>query len=586
VFFLVPRLGEDGNWLDALGARTTRSVNLELTSNCNLRCTYCPVSQPDYAGKDMGPELVDRMFAELRTRKVEMVCLNGHGETTMLPGWQQKVGGFVEHFPVSMTTNLSKVYSEDELLTLARFKSINVSLDTADARALRQVRRSVDLDRIIANIALIRERAARIGAPGPNLHIFCTVHDQNALHVEELARLAVSLKAHAVQFTRLVKYRDVEGATNVHPVSTMSEADRHKAREAIDGARALLEENGISVTFWGNALETIRSEELSAAAGNGIGNGDANGHADGHQPGGGNLNAPPSTHEEEEEADLSKACLDPWVFTQIQADGSVFPCCAHSPVGTVGGDHTLGSVLNNDTVRHVRRGLLLGRLDPECATCTTRKPVERSELRRTYVRNALVGIEAPIDSAAVATLKRIYCGAAAQGPLSRVGYALMRRAVPRPLLNGLILRAGRSLPPELEDHITFENVQAGHFGIGDRLYLHPNDVGRPPATARFRRVPLTGCQLVDLDVYIDHEMGAAVQFDLAILDSPTQKVLHEDSRVVAGSQRKRHWLSRTKPIEGLVDVVFRARMAEGAGSNRYAWAYIGYPMFVGAEAES
>jgi molybdenum cofactor biosynthesis enzyme MoaA len=582
VFFLVPRLGEDGNWLDALGARTTRSVNLELTSNCNLRCTYCPVSQPDYAGKDMGPELVDRMFAELETRKVEMVCLNGHGETTMLPGWQQKVGDFVDHFPVSMTTNLSKVYSEEELLTLARFKSINVSLDTADARLLKQVRRSVDLDRIVSNIALIRERAARIGARGPNLHLFCTVYDQNALKVEEFARLAVSLKAHAVQFTRLVKYRDVDGAHNVQPVSALSEADRHEAREAIDNARALLEKSGIAVTFWGNALETIRGEEQSAP-----GNGIADGHADGPHDGGGSLDAHQGLPAEEEAPDMSKACLDPWVFTQIEADGAVFPCCAHSPVGTVNGSgHTLGGVLNNDKVRQMRRGLLLGRLDPECAVCTTRKPVERSELRRTYVRNALVGIEAPKDTAAVATLKRIYCGAAATDSMSRVGYALVRRVVPRPLLNNLILRTARSLPPELEDHVAFENVQAGHFGIGDRIYLHPNDAGRPPATARFRRVPLSGCQLVDLDLYVDHEMSAAVQFDLAILDSRTQKTLHEDSRVLMGSQRKRHWLSRTPPIEGLVDVVFRARMADGAGSNRYAWAYVGYPMFVGAEAES
>ena len=111
------------------------------------------------------------------------------------------------------------------------------------------------------------------------------------------------------------------------------------------------------------------------------------------------------------------------------------------------------------------------------------------------------------------------------------------------------------------------------------MYLHPNSPRDAPATVRFRGLDLQGCTAVDLYLYKDNERSHPIQFDLSVDDSSRGSPVHEESRVVKDAVS--HWVVGTSTLTGRYDLTLRTRMAPGAESNRFAWAYVGYPIFHG-----
>jgi MoaA/NifB/PqqE/SkfB family radical SAM enzyme len=576
MFFLVPRVNPDGTWFDALESHRTQSVNIEFTSDCNLRCSYCAVSLPSYAGADMSPETIELLHRGLANRQLEIVTLNGHGETTMIPGWPRKLKPFIDNFPVGMTSNFARQFSPEELDAFARFKSINISLDTADPVLLKRIRRSVSLDQILDNLANIRAAADRLNLPGPAVYIFCTVYDQNVLHLEDLGRLAVSLRVTGVIFGNLMKHSDVAGACNVQLVTNLGPDHQQQARRSIESTITLLREHGITVSSWGDSIETIKQRITDGDAGEAtyIASAIENKVA---------VQGPDAWKQsiiELCDSEETRGCLDPWLFTQVDANANVLPCCIHTPVGVLNTQHPLDVVLNNDTIRQMRTSLLLGRLDPECTVCPTRRKLKKSELRRRYVSLVILphrSAETPTASWQRTAKGLVAGGTFSRGPMRIVSSAL-RRVLRTPLLNRAILRLDPGVIGHLDDHVQFENVAAWQFAISDRVYLHPNPPHKAPATVRFRDLPLQDCSSVDLYLYKDNEMADAVQFELSISDSRVGQSVHEATRVVR--QRVEHWVIGTSPLNGRYDLTLRTSMAPGATSNRFAWAYIGYPIFL------
>jgi MoaA/NifB/PqqE/SkfB family radical SAM enzyme len=78
----------------------------------------------------------------------------------------------------------------------------------------------------------------------------------------------------------------------------------------------------------------------------------------------------------------TRDCLDPWFMIYISADRTVKPCCPHGPVGVLSDDTTLTDILNGPEMRELRRSLLEGDLDGECASCPTRPLTDPESLRR------------------------------------------------------------------------------------------------------------------------------------------------------------------------------------------------------------
>jgi hypothetical protein len=66
----------------------------------------------------------------------------------------------------------------------------------------------------------------------------------------------------------------------------------------------------------------------------------------------------------------------------VTADRTVKPCCPHSAIGVLSDEVSLSDILNGPGIREVRRRLLEGELDAECANCPTRPLTDPESLRR------------------------------------------------------------------------------------------------------------------------------------------------------------------------------------------------------------
>ncbi|MFM7393586.1 MAG: SPASM domain-containing protein [Cyanobium sp.] len=67
----------------------------------------------------------------------------------------------------------------------------------------------------------------------------------------------------------------------------------------------------------------------------------------------------------------TKACLDPWSFLMIKADGNVALCCWSAPVGNTN-VADLDQIISGLKAQHLRSSLLTGKLMPCCRFCPAR----------------------------------------------------------------------------------------------------------------------------------------------------------------------------------------------------------------------
>jgi len=244
---------------DLLTAGTSR-VLFELTSRCNLKCVYCAVSQPSYHGQDLEVEhesIVSQTFALHPTE----VQISGHGETTLVRGWQLLAREFLRRgLPLSLTTNLSKKFSAEEINVLCELTRITVSCDTTDPELFAKLRRGSKLDAMERNLRAIVDTCRARKRQQPYIALNCTVMQQNIGGLVDVVRWALAHKISCVSLVNLVRYPPLEGVmTPQHP----ADVDPQGALEKIAEARRVAREEGLDFNSMGG-LET----ELRAALSN------------------------------------------------------------------------------------------------------------------------------------------------------------------------------------------------------------------------------------------------------------------------------------------------------------------------------
>jgi MoaA/NifB/PqqE/SkfB family radical SAM enzyme len=231
-----------------------RIVYVEMTSRCNLRCVYCPVSQPDYQGEDleMDVEALARLLRRCHPAEVQM---SGHGETTMLPYWTGVTRQLLEHgLPLTLTTNLAKRMSDDEVDVLSRFRALKVSVDTTDAELQGRLRRNVRLERIEETLRRVVERCRADYRDLPYIQISCTVVDSVVGGLPDLVRWSVAQGAHGLGLVNLVRHPDPPDAM---PILHPAEVDAAAALAKIEESRALATELGLDFETEPGLMESL-----------------------------------------------------------------------------------------------------------------------------------------------------------------------------------------------------------------------------------------------------------------------------------------------------------------------------------------
>ncbi len=348
------------------------AVHIEFTSRCNLRCVFCYASQPEYEGVDLDATTLENVIAELIRMRIDVISINGHGETTIFPDWHRHARKLLDAGKaLHITSNFAKHLSEDEVRTLADFKSIEISCDSADPELFSRLRRGADLETVLENLSRVKQ-----AVPGkhrfPDFSFSCVVSDANVFHLQALAELGKAMGVRHFNFCNLTRYPDVAGAFNVNHISEMDPASMIAARNAIRSTCAFLDRSGIEFQIQAGLLDALeekieqktRAERQTEPL----------------------RRAPeaPGVHRytTRRQQGLTRNCLDPWSFLLINSRREVLPCCWHHPVGHLGFGQSLRGILNGTQMRILRQQLLTGELPLDCRECPTRGWISPESLQK------------------------------------------------------------------------------------------------------------------------------------------------------------------------------------------------------------
>jgi cyclic pyranopterin phosphate synthase len=150
--------------VDAFGREVT-DIRISVTKRCNFGCIYChdeglgPVLRPRMPHEDeMAVDEIVRIVKVAREFGVRSVKYTG-GEPLVRQDMEAIVDRTVRHIPdVSMTTNGSMLAARAEGLRDAGLKRVNVSIDSLDPDAFRDIRKG-ELAPVLRGI----QRAVEVG---------------------------------------------------------------------------------------------------------------------------------------------------------------------------------------------------------------------------------------------------------------------------------------------------------------------------------------------------------------------------------------------------------------------------------------
>ena len=215
------------------------TAHIEFTSACNLRCVYCPVSQPNYKARTLPANLSVTVANDIKKLNCKEVNLNGHGETTIIKGWHESCKSLLNSsIRCNLISNLSKQYSEAEINALCRLHTLTISCDSLDPFLYHRLRRNGSLTNILITISRIRNQATDLHINPPSIGFSCVLGADNATSVDIFINLSRDLGINFIQFCHLTEYPEPPDAGyKLSPLSQLQKHDKHKTLQTLLDAR-------------------------------------------------------------------------------------------------------------------------------------------------------------------------------------------------------------------------------------------------------------------------------------------------------------------------------------------------------------
>jgi GTP 3',8-cyclase len=188
--------------VDSVGREVT-DIRISVTKRCNFGCVYChdeglgPVARPRSPhGEELSPPEVERIVRVAREFDLRSVKFTG-GEPLVRADMEEIVARTVVHLDdVSLTTNGSLLEGRAEGLRNAGLKRVNVSVDSLDPTAFREIRKG-SLAPVLRGVAA----ALDVGLKPVKLNM--VVFRPTLPHIPELIRFASrseGLRVQLIQF--------------------------------------------------------------------------------------------------------------------------------------------------------------------------------------------------------------------------------------------------------------------------------------------------------------------------------------------------------------------------------------------------
>lgn len=132
--------------------RSITYLRLSVTDRCDLRCTYCMPARMEFLPRAdlLSIEELDRVASAFIDRGVNRLRITG-GEPLVRRGLLTLIGGLSRHLDagtldeITLTTNATLLAAHAKQLAAAGVRRINVSLDSIDPVAYRQITRGGDV---------------------------------------------------------------------------------------------------------------------------------------------------------------------------------------------------------------------------------------------------------------------------------------------------------------------------------------------------------------------------------------------------------------------------------------------------------
>jgi GT2 family glycosyltransferase/MoaA/NifB/PqqE/SkfB family radical SAM enzyme len=325
-------------------------IQLEVTTDCNLRCTMCPpITWMRLAPSHMPQQLLRRLGALLPTA-VRLVPFGG-GEPLVYPHLMEVVE-IAKRQGVNVSFNTNGMLLTQELshrLIDLEVDLVGVSVDAGTKVAFEGIRRGASFQRIIANLEFLAAEKRRQQRAAPQVAVSCVLMKDNLPDIPELIRVCRSVGVTTLCIEQLdppapswdngyhqfFEQQSLPGRATGELASALEACDRAAERE------------GVSV-FPADAF----SRRYRPVA------------------------APEPQREEDSTGDAGRApqtsaplCTMPWTSLYVSPTGLVQTCClGPRTLGNLA-ERDLHEVWNGPEFQDLRARLLNGDLLPTCASC-------------------------------------------------------------------------------------------------------------------------------------------------------------------------------------------------------------------------
>jgi len=351
---------------------------ISFTTRCNLRCIYCASIQPGYVARDFDLKNLDYLLEGLKSYGVKLVQINGHGETTIIPDWPKLCRRILDYdIGVSITSNFSKKFDEEEIDSLARMEWIIISIDTVNRELLMKIR-GVPLEVILDNMSRISSRAKELGV---TTHFMWdnTLSDWVIPHLEEYVDCGLATGVIKFIFGRLIIHESARNTIPLRPPSELPAEGIINFLQIFDKILKKITDNGGEYYIQPGIEEAI-NESLAAYGMPPCRLGEP------YNPKmtlnerifqtavkvKENIISKSSTILNKTPEHRTRNCIHPWVEPFIQTDGEVWPCCyINESLGNIR-DRKFHDIWDGDAIRQLRYEILSGNMRERCRQCQCR----------------------------------------------------------------------------------------------------------------------------------------------------------------------------------------------------------------------